>query len=216
MKRCSGSREKAISQVDPDASVEFYRDFLSLALAHCIERVPVYQWHATRRQALVERAWQENNLLVHQTVVWAKSRGVLTRSHYLWQHEPAFYGWRQGFMPEKGRRPATTATTIWQIDQTGEERPDHPTPKPLEIFRRPIGYHTRQGEICLEPFSGSGSQLIAAESLSRRCFGMELSPAYVDVAVRRWQKATGREAVLESEGTSFAQTAANRGVEVAQ
>jgi DNA modification methylase len=200
---------------DPAASVEFYAGFLRVALAHCVERVPVLQWHATRRQALVEQAWEQNNLLVHQTIIWAKSRGVLTRSHYLWSHEPCFYGWVKGMMPEQGRRPATTATTVWQIDQTGEERPDHPTPKPLEVFSRPLGYHTRPNEICLEPFSGSGSQLIAAEGLKRRCFGMELAPAYVDVAVKRWEKATGQQAVLDGEGTSFTATAKARGVEVA-
>jgi DNA modification methylase len=201
--------------IDPEASVGFYSAFLREALVHSIERVPVYQWHATRRQALVEEAWKQNGLLIHQTIVWAKSRGVLTRSHYLWAHEPCFYGWVEGMMPEKPRRPATTATTIWQIDASGEERPDHPTPKPLEIFTRPIGYHTRTGEVCLEPFSGSGSQIIAAESMSRRCYAMELSPGFVDVAVRRWEKATGKQATLESAGATFAQTASERGVEVA-
>jgi DNA modification methylase len=105
---------------------------------------------------------------------------------------------------------------VWEIDQAGEERPDHPTPKPLEIFNRPIGFHTRAGEVCLEPFSGSGSQIIAAESMSRRCFAMELAPAYVDVAVRRWEKATGQEARLDGPGTSFLVTAQQRGVEVAR
>jgi DNA modification methylase len=202
--------------IDPESSIEFYAGFLANCLKHCVERVPVVQWHATRRQALVEQAWQQNGLLVHQTIIWAKSRGVLTRSHYLWQHEPAFYGWPKGFMPEKGRRPATTASTVWEIDQAGEERPDHPTPKPLEIFTRPIGYHTRAGEVCLEPFSGSGSQIIAAESMSRRCSAMELAPAYVDVAVRRWEKATGQEARLDGDGGTFLETAQQRGVEVSR
>jgi len=202
--------------VDPASSIEFYAGFLGISLGHCVERVAVYQWHATRRQSLVERAWEQNGLLVHQTIIWAKSRGVLTHSHYLWAHEPCFYGWVKGLMPEQGRRPATTASTVWQVDQAGEERPDHPTPKPLEIFTRPIGYHTRPSEVCLEPFMGSGSQLIAAESMRRRCFGMELAPAYVDVAVRRWEQATGQAAVLEGEGTSFAATAQSRGVEVAR
>ncbi len=202
--------------VDPASSVEFYAKYLSIALSHCVERVPVYQWHATRRQVLVEQAWQQNNLLVHQTLIWVKPRGVLTRSMYLWRHEPAFFGWVKGMMPEQGRRPATTASTVWEIDQAGEERPDHPTPKPLEIFTRPIGYHTRAGEICLEPFMGSGSQLIAAESMRRRCFGLELAPAFVDVAVRRWEKATAKQATLDGSGKTFLETARQRGVEVEQ
>jgi DNA modification methylase len=64
--------------------------------------------------------------------------------------------------------------------------------------------HTQKGAIVLEPFSGSGSQLIAAERLMRRCRAVEISPAFVDVAVRRWQEATGNEAVLEGNGQTFA------------
>ena len=133
--------------MDPESSVDFYTGFLAACLPHCVERVPIYQWHATRRQALVEEAWKRNGLLVHQTIIWSKSRAVLTRSHFLWQHEPCFYGWVEGMMPEKERRPATTATTIWPIDQAEEPKGLHPTIKPLEVFERPIGWHTRPGEV---------------------------------------------------------------------
>ena len=146
----------------------------------------------------------------YQTLIWAKSGGILTRSHYLWQHEPCFYGWRKGMMPTKPRRPATNATTIWKIDQKGQLDGIHPTQKPLEIFERPIGYHTLPGEIVLEPFSGSGSQIIAAERLGRRCFAMELSAGFVDVAVRRFERATGKEAILDGTNTTFAEVAAGR------
>lgn len=200
---------------DPEASVEFFASYLRESLKHCTERVPIYQFHATRRQALVEEAWKQNGLLVHQTVIWSKPRGVLTRSHFLWSHEPAFYGWREGYMPEKDRRPATTATTVWEIDQADEPKGLHPTIKPLEIFERPIAWHTRPGEVVLEPFSGSGTQIIAAEKLGRRCYALELSPAFVDVAVLRWQKATGKVAQLEGSQQSFADVAAQRGKAVA-
>lgn len=196
--------------VDPDASVDFFTSFLRAALAHCIERVPVYQWHASRRQALVETAWEANGLLVHQTLIWVKSRGVLTRSHYLWKHEPCFYGWPRGKMPEKSRRPATDATSTWNIDQKGTSDGSHPTMKPVEVFERPIAYHTRPGEVVLEPFSGSGTQIIAAERLSRKCRAMELSPVFVDVAVKRWQAFTGEAAVLDGDGRTFEEVAAER------
>ncbi|MFO1052232.1 MAG: DNA modification methylase [Planctomycetota bacterium] len=196
--------------LDPETSVEFFATFLRVALRHCIERVPVYQWHATRRQALVEQAWQQNGLLVHQTIVWAKARGVLTHSHFLWSHEPAFYGWPEGSMPDKDRRPDPGDRTVWEIDQQGQHDGIHPTQKPLEIFERPIRYHTRRGEVVLEPFSGSGSQIIAAERHGRRCFAMELSPAFVDAALQRWQKATGKPATLDGDGRTFEQIAAER------
>jgi len=197
---------------DPETSIEFYTTFLRAALAHCVERTPCYQWHASRRQSLVEAAWKANGLLVHQQIVWRKSRGILTRSMYLWQHEPCLFGWPEGKMPEKSRRPPTTETTVWEIDQVGETLGLHPTMKPLAIFERPIHSHTRPREICLEPFSGSGTQIIAAEKLRRRCRAIEISPAFVDVAVRRWEGATKKKAVLDgSGGKTFDEIAAERG-----
>ena len=72
--------------------------------------------------------------------------------------------------------------------------------------------HTQVGDVVFEPFSGSGSQLIAAETERRRCRAMEISPPFVDVAVRRWERATGREAVLHCGGRAFAAVAAERSV----
>jgi len=191
---------------DPTSGLAFFQGFLEVALAHCREDVPVYQWHAHKRQALVEQAWEAAGLLVHQQLIWVKSRAVLTRSHFMWQHEPCFYGWPKGKMPDKARRPSPNATTVWQIDQVGQQDGIHPTQKPVEIFARSIREHTRPGEVCLEPFSGSGTQIYIAEKLGRRCMAMELSPAFVDVAVRRWEKATGKDAVHEESGLSFSET----------
>ena len=199
---------------DPDTGREFFESFLRNALSHCVERVPVYQWHAHRRQMLVEEAWRNCGLLVHQQVIWVKARAVLTRSHMMWQHEPCFYGWPEGKMPSKDRRPDPNATTVWNVDQIGSQDGIHPTQKPVELFTRPISWHTLQNEICLEPFSGSGSSVIAAEMKRRRCFALELSPAYVDVAVKRWQTATGQEATLDGTGQSFEDAAKERGVEL--
>lgn len=193
-----------------DEAVAFYRRFLAACLAHCRPDVPVYHWHAHRRQALVQRAWEEAGLLLHQQVIWAKSHGTFGRSHFQWAHEPAFYGWPKGSMPPKARRPSPSCTTVWQIEQAGESSEAHPTQKPVEVFARPIQFHTLAGEVCLEPFSGSGTQIIAAESLGRACYAMELGPAYVDVALRRWEKATRSEAVLEGTDQTFTQVAAER------
>jgi DNA modification methylase len=188
---------------DPTTGVAFFDSFLKACLPHVAQDAAIYQWHATRRQSLVEQAWEQNELLVHQTLIWVKARGVLTRSMFMWRHEPCFMGWRQGHMPPKDRRPPPNQTTVWEIDQAGEDRPDHPTPKPLEIFTRPHEYHLKPGEIALEPFSGSGSQIMAAEKTGRRCFAVEQAPGFVDVAVRRWEKATGKRAVHAVTGEPF-------------
>jgi DNA modification methylase len=91
----------------------------------------------------------------------------------------------------------------------------HNTQKPVELFARPMRKHTKPGAICFEPFSGSGSQLIAAQETGRRCFAIELEPVFVDVAVRRWQRATGKEATLEGTGQTWAEVAAERGIDLA-
>jgi DNA modification methylase len=73
--------------------------------------------------------------------------------------------------------------------------------KPVELYAIPMQYHTSEGDICCEPFAGSGSQFIAAEQLNRRCFGLELSAQYCDVIVARWEKLTGRKATLDKPVT---------------
>ena len=86
---------------------------------------------------------------------------------------------------------------MWLVDWEGKARVvgnEHPTQKPVELFARPLRAHTVAGEICFEPFSGSGSQIVAAERLERRCYAMEIEPAFVDVAVRRWEAMTGKKA----------------------
>jgi DNA modification methylase len=183
--------------VDPKASVEFYRKFLALGLQYLKPNSAVYQWHAHRRQALVEQAWTACGLLVHQQIIWVKSRGVLTHSHYLWAHEPCFYGWVEGQPPSK--KPPSNERTVWQLDQQGSSMNIHPTQKPVELFMRPIEFHTEMGDICYEPFLGSGTQIIAAEKSSRRCFAMEQEPRFVDVAVMRWEAFSGEKAKKADE-----------------
>ena len=175
--------------------MKFYTDFLKLGLDHLKENSAIYQWHAHRRQTFVDQAWNACGLLTHQEIIWVKARGVLTHSHYLWSHEPCLYGWVQGKPPTK--KPPSNERTVWQLDQQGSSMKIHPTQKPVELFMRPIEYHTEFGDICYEPFLGSGTQIIAAEKLSRRCYAMEQEPLYVDVARLRWEAFTGEKATKE-------------------
>jgi len=162
---------------------ELFVSFLRLAVEIALKpHVAIYQWHAHRRQALVEEAWRQVGLRVHQQIIWVKARPVLGHSHYMWQHEPCFYGWVEGQPPAK--RPPPNSTTVWQINQQGLEGP-HPTPKPLAIVTGPIGYHTEPGEVIYEPFAGSGTALAAAETTGRVCCAIEKAEAYVAVALER-------------------------------
>jgi DNA modification methylase len=102
--------------------------------------------------------------------------------------------------------------TVWECDWEGKARiaGEHPTIKPTRVFEIPIEQHTKKGDVILEPFSGSGTQLIAAEKLGRRCRAIEISPAFVDVAIRRWEKATGKRATLDGIGRTFEEVKIDR------
>jgi DNA modification methylase len=93
---------------------------------------------------------------------------------------------------------------------SGEEKFDHPTQKPVALMRRPILNHTRRGELVYEPFLGSGTTLAAAETNDRVCCGIEIDPKYIDVSIQRWQKLTGRNAMLDGDGRTFEEISKER------
>jgi DNA modification methylase len=172
-------------RADSEENEGLYDGFISTAIAHAIvEDSPWYCWHASRRQIMVEETWNKHGAFVHQQIVWVKGHGVLTRSWYLWQHEPCFFGWIKGKKPQ--RTTDEFVSSVWQFPSpSGDERVEHPTQKPVEVFLIPMLQHTYPGDLCYEPFSGSGSQLVAAESAGRICYAMEKSPAFVAVDLER-------------------------------
>jgi DNA modification methylase len=173
------------------AGLELYRGFVEMAIKHAITRDAAwYCWHASRRQAMLEAIWNQFGAFVHQQIIWIKSRPVLTYSLYLWQHEPCLFGWIRGekpktFRAEAGQRAGEFPTTVWAIPSSEIETDAHPTSKPCKLFALPMEMHTERGDICYEPFSGSGSQLVAAQQLGRRCYAMEKSAPFVAVALER-------------------------------
>ena len=200
----------AITWDDASQGPELYEGFIKAAIEHAIlPNAAWYCWHASRRQAMVEGVWEKFGAFVHQQIVWAKDRGILTRSYYLWQHEPCFFGWLKGNKPP--RVSDDYPSTVWTIPTVKVgEKTEHPTSKPVEVFAIPMRQHTRPGEVCYEPFSGSGSQIIAGETTGRRVYAIEISPQYVDVAVKRWQTATGKYAILDGDGRTFDEIAGER------
>jgi DNA modification methylase len=102
-------------------------------------------------------------------------------------------------------------TTFWNIGSGGQDaETPHSTQKPVECMRRPLQNNSNPGQAVYDPFLGSGTTLIAAETTGRVCLGMELEPRYVDVAVQRWQAFTGKTVCLLGDGRSFAVVAAER------
>jgi DNA modification methylase len=101
-------------------------------------------------------------------------------------------------------------TTLWNISSSDQDaKTTHSTQKPVECMRRPLLNNSNPGQAAYDPFFGSGTTLIAAETCGRLCLGMELEPRYVD-AVRRWQAFTGKAACLLGDGRSFDVVAAER------
>lgn len=209
VRRLMGGQNAALFATDPpylvdydktwdrlDANPDLYKQFTRVAIDEAIQsNAAWYCWHASRRQAMLEQAWNEAGAFVHCQIIWTKNKGVPTRGWYMWQHEPCLMGWVKGNMPQ--RMCDHLLSTVWQIDTlpNGKDRPDHPTPKPRELFEVPMRQHTRPGDICYEPFAGSGTQFTAAQNLGRRCFGLEISPKYCDLIVRRYIAFAGEESV---------------------
>jgi len=161
-----------------------------------------YVWHGALHAATVAESLEMSGFNVRSQIIWAKERLVLSRGDYHWQHEPCWYAVKKtGKGHWAGDRKQTT---LWQIPSRDQDSVTiHGTQKPVECMRRPILNNSSPGQAVYEPFMGSGTTLIAAESTGRVCYGSELSPSYVDVAVMRWQKITGKEAILDGDGRSF-------------
>jgi DNA modification methylase len=141
-------------------------------------------------------------------IIWHKQHFVISRGDYHYQHEPLWYAVKKGKQHNwQGKRDQST---VWEIannnsfgNSNKEETFGHGTQKPIECMLRPILNNSAQGESVYDPFGGSGTTLIACERSKRNCYMMELSPIYVDVIIKRWEKETNKKAVLLNTYTSI-------------
>lgn len=160
-----------------------------------------YVWCASLHAHEVADSLIAGGFDLRSQIIWAKTRLLISRGHYHWQHEPCWYAVRKGRTGHwSGDRKQTT---LWTIEHAKSET-GHGTQKPVEAMRKPIENNSQPGDAVYEPFSGSGTTIIAGEMTGRRVFAIELNPAYVDVAVLRWQRFTGKTAYRESDGMEFA------------
>lgn len=160
-----------------------------------------YVWHGSLNGSVVQDSLRAAGFLARSQIIWDKGRLIISRGHYHWRHEPCWYAVRKG-------RTARWAgdrrqMTVWLIPHRRSET-GHGTQKPLEAMRRPILNHTVPGDRVYDPFVGSGTTIMAAEDTGRICHAIELDPAYVDVAVKRWEAMTGKEAILVRPGLAEA------------
>jgi DNA modification methylase len=148
-----------------------------------------YVWHAGRHASEVQRSVEAAGFTIRCQVVWAKTRFVIGRGDYHWQHEPCWYAVRK-----KGNWTGDRSqSTLWTIDHQKSET-GHSAQKPIECMRRPIVNNSSVGQAVYDPFVGSGTTMIAAEMEGRAAFCMEISEAYCDVARTRWEQFTGEKA----------------------
>lgn len=159
-----------------------------------------YVWHAALRSTPAAESLQREGFNIRAQIIWAKERLVIGRGDYQWMHEPCWYAVRaKGYWTGDRKQ-----TTVWTISSGGQDAETvHGTQKPVECMRRPMLNNSKPGEAVYDPFLGSGTTLIAAESIGRVCLSIEIAPLYVDVAVRRWQAFTDKQATLQGDGRTF-------------
>ena len=141
-----------------------------------------------------------HELYFSQSIIWVKEHPVMTRKNFLGNHEWAFFGWKLG-AGHKFYGPKNI-TDVWSVKKVSPQTMEHLTQKPAELAVRAIQYSSKLGDNVLDLFGGSGSTLIGAEQTGRNAFLMELDPPYCDVIVDRYQRFTGKPAVLERTGES--------------
>lgn len=200
-------------------------DFLEAAFSNAYEVMKpgaaYYCWCASMTQKAFHIALEEVGLKPHQLLIWVKNTLVLSRQDYQWRHEPCFYGWKDGgphyFIDVRSfttveddidrisrdqaiqrlKDLAQFSTAIYEDKPVKSEL--HPTMKPLELFKKQIRNSSRPGDLVLDLFAGSGTAIIAAEEMERRCYSMEYDPHYAEVIIQRWEDKTGQIATKIEE-----------------
>ena len=157
-----------------------------------------YIWHASMKLGELLNSLVSAGFFPRAHIIWRKSSPVISRGAYNWQHESCLYAVRKG--KKAGWIGPKNETTVWEIHSVNavptEQATDHSSQKPLEAMERPIRNH--RADAVFDPFVGSGTTIIAAERMKRRCLALEIDPYYCDVAVRRWEEFTGKSAALYS------------------
>ena len=179
-----------------DEFIEFLKSAFLAADAVMKPGAVFYIWHASLKTYAFESACQMAGWEVRQVLIWVKNAMVMGRQDYQWKHEPCLYGWKSG----AGHLWASDRkqTTVLEFDRPSRNA-EHPTMKPIPLFDYQIKNNTKGGDTVLDLFGGSGTTIMACEQNGRHGYCMEYDPKYVDVIIDRWEKFTGKKAVLLSD-----------------
>ena len=162
-----------------------------------------YVWHGEKQIVSLGSELEKSGFQLRNLIVWAKSNLVIGRGNYHSQHETCWYIVRKKSGATGHWAGDRKQTTVWKIDKPQKSETGHSTQKPVECMQKPIENNSSPGQAVYEPFSGSGTTIIAGEMTGRCVYAIELNPAYVDMAVIRWQNFTGQTATLEATGQPF-------------
>lgn len=153
-----------------------------------------YIFHSDGESMNFRNAFKTVGFKLSQCLIWVKNNFVLGRQDYQGKYEPCLYGWKEGaghyFINDR------TQSTVLEYDKPLKSEL-HPTMKPVDLLCRLIKNSSKENDLILDLFGGSGSTLIAAEQVQRTCYTMELDPKYCDVIIKRWENLTGQKAILE-------------------
>lgn len=160
-----------------------------------------YVWHADRFVVPVITGLESIGFRFVQQIIWDKEILVLSRTIYHFRHEPCVLAVKRvkgepspQFYGKQDQHTIWPARSPKRLGAGDEEKMPHPTQKPVVLFETPARNHLRRGEALYDPFMGSGTALMAAERSDRIAVGVELNPGYMDVAIERWENATGEKA----------------------
>jgi DNA modification methylase len=209
----------ASGEMSPSQFIAFLKRWMKLAAQFSEDGSIHYICMDWRHLAEVLSAGEAIFTELKNVVVWAKTNAG-QGSFYRSQHEFVFV-FKNGDGPHQNNielgRHGRNRSNLWTYAGVNTFRAGrlddlavHPTVKPVALVADAIRDCSRRGEIVLDPFMGSGTTILAAEKVGRRAYGLEIDPLYVDVAVKRWQDFTKRDAILKATGQTFDEVAAER------
>lgn len=174
--------------------IEFLRSAFELGMDALKPGGAFYIWHADTQRMNFLKACERAGMTIRECLVWVKNVFTLGRQDYQWRHEPCLYGWKDGASHQwySDRKQST----VLEFDKPSSNS-EHPTMKPIPLIAYQIENSSKEGDLVLDMFGGSGSTLIACEKLGRKCVTMELDPHYCDVIISRWEEMTGQRATLD-------------------
>jgi DNA modification methylase len=172
-------------KMSDDQFYQFLYDFYTALGTYTKAGGAWYVWHADMETINFRKALKDAGILVKQNLIWKKDVFVMGRQDYHWQHEPCLYGWKEG--AAHSWHSDRKQTTILEFARPKASR-EHPTMKPVPLIGYQVTNSSKEGDLVCDGFLGSGTTMVAAHQLGRRCYGMELDPQYAQVIIDRMMK----------------------------